>query len=430
VQAGLPTVYQSRPDYLYFFSEDGVFETYCGSGVKATDLRRQIPESTWCLIDSNRSLMDVPTFITDLGRFIVQASSPRAGRVAWKDKSNRSVIQYYMKPWSLSEILAGYALTLALFVVFVTSTPPSRTLQARIHSEVDLKNFYLLYGPSARSAYTKAREPQSYDKALLEKISTITYEQLDKLIRSSMGLNMSDELSHQLVLIVPSTMRDTLEASIATYHLYGHVRDVLCHRRLEAANRLYLMFLRNPRTKACAGYMLDDAIHEFHKGGSWAIARMIRSNRAGPKYMHWKKPNVTGELEHLHIGYDGQLIAISANPSHRAAPEALELHFFEQGAALTLKDGYYCPTSHNQETLDAFLYEEASKRVTILQATVSPTHSVKVMGLLWLQGLGVKSFRYIAVTPPDTQLDLPFPNSLVSSVSDVYSLVLDSVLPV
>jgi hypothetical protein len=72
--------------------------------------------------------------------------------------------------------------------------------------------------------------------------------------------------------------------------------------------------------------------------------------------MHWKKPDVTTKLKYLHIGLDGQLIAISANPlSHRAVPKALPLHFFKQGEALTLKDGYYCPSSYSQETLNAFL---------------------------------------------------------------------------
>jgi hypothetical protein len=47
---------------------------------------------------------------------------------------------------------------------------------------------------------------------------------------------------------------------------------------------------------------------------------------------------------------------------------------------------------------------------TILQATASSTHSVKAQGVLWLQGLGVHTFRYVAVAPPDNPQDLPFPN--------------------
>lgn len=111
LQAGLPTVYQSNTDFMYLFDEGGVFECSC-AGAKPEEFRESISESTWCLIDSNRNLPDVPTFITGLKRFIVQASSPRAARVAWRDKSIRPITQYIMKPWSLSEILAGYVFLL------------------------------------------------------------------------------------------------------------------------------------------------------------------------------------------------------------------------------------------------------------------------------------------------------------------------------
>jgi hypothetical protein len=62
--------------------------------------------------------------------------------------------------------------------------------------------------------------------------------------------------------------------------------------------------------------------------------------------------------------------------------------------------------------LGAFIYETACKTATIVQSTVLSSHSVKKGGILWLQSLGVQTFRYIAVTSAkDLLKDLPFPNA-------------------
>jgi hypothetical protein len=107
--------------------------------------------------------------------------------------------------------------------------------------------------------------------------------------------------------------------------------------------------------------------------------------------------------------------------------DALRLISFLHGANLALVDGYYCPSYITEETLDAFIYDAASKTATIFQATVSSEHSVKEGGVRWLQGLGVQTFRYIAVTPPNQTMDLPFPNAWSNtggpSFPDKYVLV-------
>jgi hypothetical protein len=113
----------------------------------------------------------------------------------------------------------------------------------------------------------------------------------------------------------------------------------------------------------------------------------------------------------LRIGH-GPPLAITADPlPDGATPQPLQFHTFRSGKNLSLKDGYYCPVQMNQETLDAFIYEAATQTAYILQSTVASHHSVKERPLTWLKNLGAKIFRYIAVTPPETQLDLPFPKS-------------------
>lgn len=79
---------------------------------------------------------------------------------------------------------------------------------------------------------------------------------------------------------------------------------------------------------------------------------------------------------------------------------------------------------------DAFVYESASNTATIFQVTTARTHAVKEGAIKWLLELGVEGFRYIAVTTPNTSIDLAFPNewntSAGPSISEKYLLTVDS----
>ena len=108
LQAQLPTIYQSRDSHLYYFADDGVYLINLTPSTIATNFKSQFHKSTWCLIDSNQSLDIVPVFIQDLDLFIVQASPPHPHRYAWIDKATRPVLRYFMKPWTLPELLVGY----------------------------------------------------------------------------------------------------------------------------------------------------------------------------------------------------------------------------------------------------------------------------------------------------------------------------------
>jgi hypothetical protein len=184
--------------------------------------------------------------------------------------------------------------------------------------------------------------------------------------------------------------------------------------------------------------MLDDVVNDvFHRGGQWEIVRMT-PNHPGPKFTHWKNDlKAPTNREYLNLGYLGRHIAITStrNPD-KTTYEALPLKYLLPGSTQPLEDGYYLPYSGSQETFDAFIYESASKTATTIHVTTTAkrTHSVKEGGIRWLQSLGVENFRYIAVSTPDTPLDLPFPNKWNNSPSgplipDKYILALES-LPI
>jgi hypothetical protein len=145
LQAQLPTIYQSRASHLYYFADDGYLINLTPSLI-ATNFK--FHKSTWCLIDSNLSLDTVPVFIQDLDLFIVQASSSRPHRYAWIDKATGPVYQYFMKPWTLPELLVGYVTYFLISEPFVT--PLSRMLQRKVCSEAQIEFFCTRYGTSPR----------------------------------------------------------------------------------------------------------------------------------------------------------------------------------------------------------------------------------------------------------------------------------------
>ena len=178
LQAQLPTIYQSRDSHLYYFADDGVYLIILIPRLIATDFKSQYHKSTWCLIDSNQSIDTVPMFIQDLDLFTVQASSLCPHRYAWIDKT-RPISQYFMKSWTLTELLVGYVTYLLISEPFVI--PLSRVLQYKVCSEAQIEFFSTRYGTSARSVYTNASHPLNYETSLLRKMAGITYKDMENL---------------------------------------------------------------------------------------------------------------------------------------------------------------------------------------------------------------------------------------------------------
>jgi len=415
LQAQLPTIYQSRDTYLYYFANDGVYRI----NLIPSPIDAQFHESTWCLIDSNQSLGTVPVFIQDLGLFIVQASSLSPGHLKWARKTTGPVLQYFMKPWSLSELLVGYVTYLLISEPFVI--PLSRVLQEEVYSEAQIKFFSDHYGHQARSVYANAPNPLKYERTLLQKMSRISYEDMGKSFREALPLD--------LVTISPGDTRYSLQLTFPTRYVYEKFRDRFSTHKLEAAARLYEVFVRNPETRVPAGFMLEDAANAvFPRGGEWSLVPMMRSGRTSSKNTHWKNPNNSITPQYLHLGYLGHHIAIDTTPHPDGTVyQPLPLKCFLPGDRLQLKNGYYYPSSRSQqETFDAFIYESASKTATVFQVTTSPSHTVKEGGIEWLRGLGVERFRYIAVTTPHTSFDFPFPNKWEPElIPDKYILTVD-----
>jgi hypothetical protein len=221
--------------------------------------------------------------------------------------------------------------------------------------------------------------------------------------------------------------RSVVVAGIPTRHLYNQVLGRLGQNRCEAAIQLYQLFSKHPKTMASAGYALDDAIHDLlSRGGSWELVQLSKG-RPGPVNTHWKTPHSSTDGFHLFLGGKGEIVVISSEPkpdTNTSAPQQLKMIPFRNNLQ-TLEDGYYCPEVSNQDTIDAFIYEATSRRATLFQSTASSNpHSFKGKVVKWLKGLGVQTFLYIAVTPPEINVDIAVPNDFREEICNCYQLTL------
>ena len=94
-----------KPDHVYIIDSSGVRRI--NSDIGALN-HGSITEKYWCLVDSNNKLESVPEDIYSLGTFIIQSASPRNKRVEWWTKYTPPVRNFFMKEWSLSELIMGY----------------------------------------------------------------------------------------------------------------------------------------------------------------------------------------------------------------------------------------------------------------------------------------------------------------------------------
>jgi hypothetical protein len=106
----LPTVLQINASYAILFHEDGVSEFTSLVGAHNYEVFDFLPEHPsrriWALVDSKPSLLQPADIFQDGSSFfVVDAVYPRSEH-NWLKKVGHDC--FYMKPWSLSEVLQAY----------------------------------------------------------------------------------------------------------------------------------------------------------------------------------------------------------------------------------------------------------------------------------------------------------------------------------
>src|SRR5271170_3431772 len=86
----------------------------------------------------------------------------------------------------------------------------------------------------------------------------------------------------------------------------GFETHTLSHQ-LQAAARLYEIFVKTPQTRGSGSYMLEDTVNDvFHKGGQGLVQRM-KKYPPGPNFTHW---NLTLRADIF--------VSVTTNPSFRS----------------------------------------------------------------------------------------------------------------
>ncbi|KAJ7248171.1 hypothetical protein B0H12DRAFT_1072766 [Mycena haematopus] len=159
VAADLPTLHMATKDSARIYKNGRLGELRNPTDV---DLTRNMPPGTWCLVDSNPNLPDVPGAILESQMFIVQATSPRGDSMAHAKKRRSQIC--LMQPWSLEELIIG------------SSLQESRT------AEAEIKFFFERFGGSARDVFLHAGDPDAFERDVDAAASELGADEIESLI--------------------------------------------------------------------------------------------------------------------------------------------------------------------------------------------------------------------------------------------------------
>ncbi len=179
------------------------------------DVVPAIPTTTWCLVDTNESLETIPAPISNTPFFILQAASPERKHLQWANKTI-GILQYVMKPFSLSELIIGYENSIPSFTSLSDFDVVRRNRSLDVSkspSEKSLQEYYRQYTPSARFAYQHAGNLDKYTNFVRSLFGQLTVNRMEKLVGAF--LSTSTLLANKsYTIFLPSQSK--LEASEAS----------------------------------------------------------------------------------------------------------------------------------------------------------------------------------------------------------------------
>jgi len=108
---GLPTVLQIHEGYAILFHEGGTSQlshlNHSSAYEPITPSFAYFRERIWALVDLGPLLPEPANIFKCPGTFfIVTTTSPGSGRLRWLEQVGHQY--FYMKPWTLSEVLQAY----------------------------------------------------------------------------------------------------------------------------------------------------------------------------------------------------------------------------------------------------------------------------------------------------------------------------------
>ncbi|KAJ7217219.1 hypothetical protein GGX14DRAFT_602652 [Mycena pura] len=269
--ADLPTIYMSNERRAFVY-KNGYSGEIDGEVPRASVFLKNMPSSTWALVDSNANLATIPQALIELKFFIVQAASPRKDRMQAALKLENNAAQIcVMEPFTAWELVIAQALR--NYGGIDGKFPPS---------ERELFEFHERFGGSARRAAVEALQQDEVNK----KINSIKPEDLRELIFYStlVGLDegsIPNEIAHLLVSIFPLTIdnadRRLFWIGPPSHDIYLKLEEQLKITREVERREFFETCLKanTPGSRSFAGEMLGQHFHDvLTQGGMWNLRRL------------------------------------------------------------------------------------------------------------------------------------------------------------
>ncbi|TFK53206.1 hypothetical protein OE88DRAFT_1734147 [Heliocybe sulcata] len=354
-------VLQLTASDIHIFNSIGVFKV-ASINADFADLEEALPQATWCLIDSNTAIEGVPQNIAYLGRFLIQAASPRASRTSWGKKRNTFTSMYLINPMPLDEAQLAFSL-------YSKRTKDTDRI---------IKDFFDKYGPSTRNAYIAASVGEDWEDQVAFDITTalsnLDLPKLRNLVSQTSQLQMDENVSHHLLLVRPDKRRHRVQVDVISEHILVLLLNTLSLSERQSMRAFFDLFVSVPQTKAAAGHLLEWRMHDLlPKSRSWPVMK-LGTNK---KYCM----NIYGDSDNT----------LRIEPEDRRAEvpdyQVLVICKYSKGEQIDLAGKYYWPQARNEPTIDSFIYNPQDNVITAFQVTVSESHSVNSKGLEWLKSL-------------------------------------------
>ncbi|TFK28391.1 hypothetical protein FA15DRAFT_691857 [Coprinopsis marcescibilis] len=437
LHAQWPVMFQYHPDFVVLVCKDGVKVSGIRDIKTFADIHGSNERRVVALVDSTEKLLCPSSeyYVNNPPIFIVQTPSPSQSRLAWRSKIT-DIERFVLKPWTLQDLLTAR---------FLQHHDPS--------SERAIADLFYRFQPSARDSY--AKDVQTYAGMVQAAVGGLTFDRLQSIVNEANKLDYGD-LSHLVITMRPATLttrddddnnanmdtapvtnmdmdmevdRTRCEFTIGGRETYEMLVDAFSLSEAKQADRFYKIFSRHPSSKTVAGWLLNDRVHTiFPAGGCWPLWDLQKSSTQGPKMQHhYKMDQDTPPKSYLHISKSG--FDITKNPKADEGYPTLPL-LTSDSLPEVLRSGYYQPPK-GQASFDAFIYDESSSTILVLQVSAGQTQGVNAKGIEMLHKRGdVKRIVYVVVTPPKTYVDVSVAHTVDEMMEpEKYQIVLESIVP-
>ncbi|THU75123.1 hypothetical protein K435DRAFT_316933, partial [Dendrothele bispora CBS 962.96] len=338
----------------------------------STDLwQYELTEEDVMLFDSGQQLPTPEGHWVYTPIRIIESDSPRENRLDWAHKLGSPYRRWFMRPMSLKEFLLA------------------ATLQKSQSLTELLRAFYRQLGPDARTAYRVCRDHldyMTYIEEVKRKIKKISSDQLRTAFYSAAGLDYDAAITHSIILVTAGPRRSQYRTGFVSRYMYELVSTRYSSDQRGRIIDLFSMSHQDASTRASAGYLFEDLMHQILEKGASLEMRIMSDTKTG------KGKNVIFRPD-----FDKPTESLVLAPSVTA-----QIYSHDEEV---LRPGLYCKASVSDAAgLDSYYWDQAKGIIWLFQFTVSQNYDAKVEGTKWIMDRAEKQatnakINYVVLSP-------------------------------